>query len=423
MSAAATSVSEATRASLLRQIEYYFSDMSFPYDDFLRGQCDEAQSIPALVLAGSPRMVSMTSELTPEQRTALILELVEQSEDVRIVNSDRLARIWPLPAEDAKADHSVYLSGVPKEYDEAALRSMLDGCRPSFGKVISVRRLRDVQRDRAYSGQVFIECEDAEKAAILVRAASKGSSGITCNKARVLRDFFDKQDATIREQKEKREAKKAAKADGSAPASGSGKRAREEEEAAAPAAPETAEEAAAREEKEAAEQALLLCFENAGPSTERETLEKICEPHGKVAPPLYCPFCHLLVCAPRGPCTYNPPSGSIRTLLRCTRCAQVAFVDCIRGDTAGTIRFEKAEGAAATLEAVSASPPDVGGAIASWRTLTREESLAYWQKYHDRKAAQHANKRQRGGGGKGGKGGKGGIAKKPRPGKDRRNRS
>ena len=96
-------------------------------------------------------------------------------------------------------------------------------------------------------------------------------------------------------------------------ASGSGKRAREEEEAAAPAAPETAEEAAAREEKEAAEQALLLSFENAGPSTERETLEKICEPHGKVTPPLYCPICHLLVLRPsRAVPTIRPLAQSVR---------------------------------------------------------------------------------------------------------------
>jgi len=280
-SAPASLVDATKKASLLRQIEYYFSDVSFPYDEFLSSQKDEAGSVAVAVLAGSPRIVSMTPDLTPQQREAVLLAVVTESEDVKVVG-ERIARVWPLPADDPKADHSVYLSGVPKSADEAALRSMLEGCRPSFGRAVSIRRLRDVQRDRAYSGQIFVECEDAEKAATLVRAATKGACGISCNKARLLRDFFDKQDVTIREQKEKRAAKLAAGGGTSSSATSGTKRPAEGE--AGEAEPETAEQAAARELKEEKEQALLVRFQKAGPSTDRETLEVICGAYGKVWP-------------------------------------------------------------------------------------------------------------------------------------------
>ena len=49
----------------------------------------------------------------------------------------------------------------------------------------------------------------------------------------------------------------------------------------------------------------------------------------------------------------------------------------------------------------------VGGSVPSWREMTREESQAYWQTYRDRKAAQHTQKRHRGGGKGKGKGGRG----------------
>ena len=44
-------VSPEQRASLLRQLEFYFSDMSFPFDDYLKGQADAEMSIAATVLA------------------------------------------------------------------------------------------------------------------------------------------------------------------------------------------------------------------------------------------------------------------------------------------------------------------------------------------------------------------------------------
>ena len=41
--------------------------------------------------------------------------------------------------------------------------------------MLSVRRLRDLQKDRSFTGQAFVELEGAEKAALLVKAGNKGA--------------------------------------------------------------------------------------------------------------------------------------------------------------------------------------------------------------------------------------------------------
>lgn len=91
------------REKLLRQLEYYFSDVAFPFDDFLKGQADAKSMVPALVLAGSPKVVSMTPELTPEARATLLLELTQLSDSIAASEcGERIGRIHPLPSEDPK---------------------------------------------------------------------------------------------------------------------------------------------------------------------------------------------------------------------------------------------------------------------------------------------------------------------------------
>ena len=49
--APASDLTAEQRASVLRQLEYYFCDLSFPFDDFLKTQAEEDGSIAASVLA------------------------------------------------------------------------------------------------------------------------------------------------------------------------------------------------------------------------------------------------------------------------------------------------------------------------------------------------------------------------------------
>lgn len=326
------------RNSVLRQLEYYFSDVAYPYDDFLQGEADESGGILAATLANSPRLVSMTKELSLEERTSLLLDLVAGSDDVKKVGEDRLARAWPLPLTDPKAPRSVYLSGCPKDADPEQLIAMLNSgpSSASFLPIVSVRRIRDVQRDRSYSGQLHVECEDEAKAAALCKAAMRGASGVLVNKAKLLSDFFAKQHATVIEQKEKRAAKQAA---------GSGtKRAAPD----APSAEEQAAAAAANAEKRKTEAAeyrqLVIRFEGAGETADRECCEELCKAFE-------------------------------------TQECKMQYVDFQRGETAGQMRFNSAAGAATALATLSAGGADLGGAVPTWRVMTEEEGEAYYEAY------------------------------------------
>ena len=136
-SEAAVAVTDEVRAKILRQIEYYFCDLAFPYDDFLRAQADESGAVPAATLADSPRLKELLSGQTDEQRRVLIMEVVgSESDSVKLIE-DRLMRIYPVPKEDPAADSSCYIAGLSKKADEATLIAMMssatgsDGCEAS----------------------------------------------------------------------------------------------------------------------------------------------------------------------------------------------------------------------------------------------------------------------------------------------------
>ena len=370
-------VDAASRANLLRQVEFYMSDQALPYDEFFKKAYDEhGAAIPLDLLAGSPRIVKMLDGLAAEARQALIAEVVKaESDSVRIVDDKKVGRIYPLPAEDPKAICSVYLSGCAKNLDEAALRAQLEGARAAHGAhflpIVSIRRLRDLQRDRAYSGQLIIECEDAEKADALLKAACKGACGIPNNKAKLLKDFFDKQHACALEQREKIAAKRAKRQREGGDEGGGG--------GGGPPAEETAEQKAAREVEEAAmaeaERLLVIRFEGAGPDADREAVQALVEPHAKAA-----------------------------------------YINFSRGDPTGHVRFETAASCKAVLDALGEGGTAAGaalggeGTVPTWRMLTPSESAAYWAQYREKQRDAKRQKKGRGGGGKGG-GGKGGKGK------------
>lgn len=359
------------RAEVLRQIEFYLSDLALPYDEFFKAAFDKGGgAIPLETLVGAPRIIKLLDGLDAAARQAFVKEVVEaESDTVRIVDEDKLGRIYPLPSEDPKATCSVYLSGCAKNLDSSQLTAQLESSRAAYGSeflpVVSMRRLRDLQRDRAYSGQLIVECENGDKAEALVRAANKGACGIPCNKAKLLKDFYDKQHECALEQRAKIAAKRAAKADGSGGGGAAGEK--------RPRTEETAEEAAEREKQEAAaaeaDRLLVLKFEGAGAEADREAVEALLAPLG----------------------------------------LKPAYINYSRGESTGHVRFSEAGECKVALDALaaggSAHGAKLGGedAAPTWRMLTAEESAEYWAAYRDRKKD---SKRQRSGGGKG-RGGKG----------------
>ena len=190
-----------------RQLEFYFCDVAYPFDEFLQSKADAAGSIAADIIAGSPRMITLCASLDgapPAPRCCSRWRRAPSS--VVVVGGERIARRYPLPKDDATATRSVYLSGLPKDKDDDALRALLlqPSASAEWAPVVSVRRQRDLKAGRAFSGQVFVECESEEKAAALLRYASRG--GFDCRKAKLLSDFFDSQASSILEQKQKRKS-------------------------------------------------------------------------------------------------------------------------------------------------------------------------------------------------------------------------
>ena len=348
---ATTAPSAPDEMKLLRQLEYYFSDVAYPFDEFLQGKADDKNMVPALVLAGSPKIVSMTAGMDADGRATLLLALAPRSDSVVVSEcGERIGRIYPLPSADPKAAHSVYISGLPKDADETMLRSILLKLNRSdeFAPLLSFRRLRDTPKDRAYNGQVFVECETAEKASALVSSA--GRSGV-CTKAKLLSEFFDSQAKSILEQRQKRAAKLAggggaaaggAAGNSGAPASG----------APASGAPPTGQ--GAKRERETVQSGSVLRFEGAGAETTRELVASLCKEHG-----------------------------------------ECAFVEFNMGESGGFVRFRG--DADAALAALQASTTELGGAMPTWRKLDQDEEAAYAQRMAD----QQDRKAQRGGKGRG----------------------
>lgn len=378
---ATAAIDAKVRNSVLRQVEYYFADVALPYDEFLLNAYTEGGSaIPVATLADSPRIKILLAALeSVEERAALITELIEgESDSLKLIEGAKAARIYPLPKDDEKAPNSVYLGGVAKHLDEDALRAGFARANTAAGflPILSIRRLRDLQRDRAYSGMIFVECETVEKATALMNAANRQGCGIPCAKAKILTDFFERQHASVLEQRQKMGSKKRPRPEDGEGGGGGGET----------SAAETPEERAAREASEAAakaaqdilDQKLVLRFDGVGDGVGRE---EVTAAVAKVAAD-----------------------------------SKVAFIEFSRGDVTGHIRFESADGCEAALAALTADGAnvDVGGTVPQWRLLTMEESVAYWTSYREQAAEKRGHKKQRGGGKGGGKGrgkGKGGKGK------------
>ena len=171
-----TTLTTAQQQSLLRQLEYYFSDESFSFDDFLQSEADASGAVPVATLAAFPRIVGMLPDHTDEQRQAELLTAAALSDSVVVTGESHIKRLFPLPQDDPAADRSLFLSGFRKGVPEAEVRAAIaaHASAETFGPILSVRRLRDLRRDRSFSGLAFVEFEKEDGAAAAAAAAEAG---------------------------------------------------------------------------------------------------------------------------------------------------------------------------------------------------------------------------------------------------------
>lgn len=402
---------------VLRQLEYYFSDASFPFDEFMMREKDENNSIPASTLASYPRISTLTPELTLADRASLLMRVSAQSDSIIPVGDDRIGRRFPLPNEDPACTRSVCLYNVPKDLEENALRATLHDCASAklFEPILAVRRLRNL-KDRSFNGRVVVALQDDTKAAALVSADLP--VGIV---ARPLMEHYKEEEEAVMV-KRKRIADKA------------------ERKAERTSQPKIQGGGPPRGK--------ILAFEGASKQSDRRELMAVCSAYGDVAfvdfqygstrgyvrfkqessaaaavnglakEPVevsgVLPTWRLMgddevdaywaeakrqrgvqpsTALPFTGCSVGKPVETYGVVLMfegagetadraglaslCTKHGEVAYIDFERGRTSGCVRFRQPEAASAALAALTAEPADVGGAFPTWRMLTLEEEDAY----------------------------------------------
>jgi len=170
-----TTTTEASRLAL-RQVEYYFSDESFPFDDYIQSKVDEEGWVALEEIASFPKMKKITEDAEVIAAALRSSDSVEVSED-----SKKLRRKFPTPDEDPDASKTAFVSGFggkdldAKETLEAAVREWTE----KHGTVAKVRALRDLSRGegRELDGSAFATFDteaEAQKAASLNGAVVKG---------------------------------------------------------------------------------------------------------------------------------------------------------------------------------------------------------------------------------------------------------
>jgi hypothetical protein len=160
---------EMTAAKVLRQVEYYFSDESFPFDAFLKGKCDADGFVDLTAICAFKKMLSFTTD------AAVVTAAIADSDVVELNDAKtKLKRRHPLPDADPDKARTCHVSGFGVGDTQAETEAGIKTAMAKFGAVASVRALRNLsQETRALDGSAFVVFEDA--AAVETGCACTGS--------------------------------------------------------------------------------------------------------------------------------------------------------------------------------------------------------------------------------------------------------
>ena len=191
------------QAKILRQVEYYFSDDSFPFDDYLRGKCDGEGYVPLSEICSFAKMKSYTTD------EAVVREALKGSDAVALSDDGlKLRRVHPCPDDDPALAVTAHASGFAASADRAAMEAAIGEAMKKHGTVVGVRALRNLaQESRAFDGSAFVtfESEAAVASAAACNGAVVGGRKITCYS---LADWFGrmrKKREAMKKKKDQRE--------------------------------------------------------------------------------------------------------------------------------------------------------------------------------------------------------------------------
>ena len=155
---------EDSAEKILRQVEFYFSDLSYCFDEWLRGQCDDAGFIPLTTIAGFAKMKTLNAT-----DPAVIAAALETSDSVCLNEAkDGVARKFPMPLDDPALARTVHITTA----DAGASAESITQTMTPFGAVESVRLLRNMVLDaRPLDGTAFVIYSTEESAAAAAAAS------------------------------------------------------------------------------------------------------------------------------------------------------------------------------------------------------------------------------------------------------------
>ena len=147
---------------VLRQVEYYFCDSSFCFDEFLQKTASEGAGgfVKLSLIAGFSKMKSLTTDM------AVVVSALEHSKSVVMdEGKEGVKRKYPLPDVDPAAARTVHVAGFVAGSTEEVMKPVL----AVHGEVESVRVLRNqTAENRALDGTAFFVFTTEEAAAAAV---------------------------------------------------------------------------------------------------------------------------------------------------------------------------------------------------------------------------------------------------------------
>lgn len=205
--AAATTDEAGIKAKVLRQVEYYFSDDSFPFDEYLKGQQDAEGYVPLAVICAFKKMLSYTKD------EAVVAAALGDSDAIELdADGKRIKRIHPTPDADPDAARTCHVAGFAVAPDAPGVEKNIKAALEKFGKVETVRALRNLSQDgRLLDGSAFAVFEDAAgvEAAVECNGCVIGGRKIAIAG---MADWFERLQKKRASMKKKREKQEDAKA-------------------------------------------------------------------------------------------------------------------------------------------------------------------------------------------------------------------
>jgi lupus La protein len=328
-------MSDATKAFVKRQVEFYFGDSNLPGDKFMRQKANEDPDRPGdgqgwvelQLLCTFARMRQKKGEMDDEAFVKLVAETLEGSSVVSVSeDGKRVRRSTPLPnaPQDEIQKRSFYAKGFPRE--GASLDEIMEYFNgEELGTVKAVRMRYTFDKPRKFKGSVFVEMSsEAEATAVLDKSLSFRGTPL------VLRAKAEYQEAKRKEYQERQASKgKRKHEDGSEGAGG-------------------AEAATPKEHPKGT----TLKVEGCGSETSRETLKEAFGAHGKIT-----------------------------------------WVTYQRGEADAFLFFEEAGKANEVIEKLfEAGVPEVGGKQPTLSAVEGEEETEQWKQVWEVKAMMEAKK-------------------------------